>query len=214
SRYLTDTGGIGSRVDDARLALGADALPSFFVIRGRGNVETNPGLVVVEIPRHPVVMIEPADADLVGLQNLAQLGADEVDDLAEVELRRDALLDAVDDGQLGGALLGFLQQSLRLVEEMRIVECNPEGCRDRGQDTHIVGAERVLALVILDADVAEKTVAAYDRHEDRRLALIRTRHRGQLEALVVAAHVEDAWRQRLPHHIVDAAGRRGARLRG
>ncbi len=33
-----------------------------------------------------------------------------------------AFLDAVDDRELGGALLGFLEQPLRLVEQARVLE--------------------------------------------------------------------------------------------
>ena len=53
---------------------------------------------------------------------LAQLVADQVDDRLEVELRRQPLLDAVDDRQLGGALLGLLEQALGLVEQARVLQ--------------------------------------------------------------------------------------------
>ena len=56
------------------------------------------------------------------LKHLAQLVADQVDDGLEVELGGEALLDAVDDRQLGGALLGLLEQALRLVEEARVLQ--------------------------------------------------------------------------------------------
>ena len=49
----------------------------------------------------------------------------------EVELGRQALLDAVDDGQLGRALLGLLQQALRLVEQARVLQRHAHAGRQR-----------------------------------------------------------------------------------
>ena len=89
----------------------------------------------------------PADADVVGLQHLAQLVADQVDDGLEVERAGDALLDAVDHRHLGVALLGFLQQALRLVEEARALQRHAHRGADGGQQPHVVVAEGVLALV-------------------------------------------------------------------
>ncbi len=79
-------------------------------------------LVVVRTQQLIGRWVVPADADVAGLEHLAQLVADEVDDRLEVELGRHPLLDAVDHRELGGALLGFLQQPLRLVEEARVLE--------------------------------------------------------------------------------------------
>ena len=63
------------------------------------------------------------------------------------------LLDAVDDRELGGALLGLLQQPLRLVEEARILERDAHARGDRAEQAHLGLAECVLTLVILDDDV-------------------------------------------------------------
>ena len=71
------------------------------------------------------------------LEHLAQLVADEVDDRLEVELGGHALLDAVDDRELGGALLGFLQQPLRLVEEPRVLERDAERRGDASSAAHV-----------------------------------------------------------------------------
>jgi len=79
-------------------------------------------LVFVQVMHESGRFVEPADADVAGGQDVAQLVADQIDDVLEVQLRRDALLDAVDDGELGVALLGFLQQALRLGEEAGIVD--------------------------------------------------------------------------------------------
>ena len=96
-----------------------------------------------------------------GLENIAQLVADQVDDGLEIELRGHAFLDAVDDRQLGRALLGLLQQALRLVEEAGVLQRDAHArrhacCSRRTSDL----AERVLALVVLDAQRARTPVAA------------------------------------------------------
>ena len=73
-------------------------------------------------------MVEDSDVDDLGVEDLADLVADEVVHGLHVELRGEALLDAVDDRELGGALVRLGQQSLRLVEEARVLEGTP-GCR-------------------------------------------------------------------------------------
>ena len=51
------------------------------------------------------LVVQPGNADIVALQHVAQLVADQVDDALEVERASDALLNAVDDRELAGALL-------------------------------------------------------------------------------------------------------------
>src|SRR5258706_11910601 len=55
--------------------------------------------------------------------------ADGVVDALDVELGSERRLHAVDDGELGVALLGFLEQALRLVEETGVLQ----------RDAHAVG---------------------------------------------------------------------------
>ena len=55
----------------------------------------------------------------------------------DVELGGEPCLDAVDDGQLGGALLGLLQQALRLVEEARVLERHAHARGDRREQAHL-----------------------------------------------------------------------------
>ena len=95
--------------------------------------------------------IVPADADVAGLEHLAQLVADQIDDRLEIELRGHPLLDAVDHRELGGALLGFLQQALRFVEQARVLQRDAHARRRPCVSRRTLGfAERVLALVILE----------------------------------------------------------------
>ncbi len=108
-------------------------------------------------------LVPPTDTDIAGAEHLAQLVADEIDDGLEVELGRHPLLDAVDDRELGGALLGFLQQMLRLVEEARVLERDAHARGDRAEQAYLSLAERVFALVVLDDDRSEHTVTADDR---------------------------------------------------
>ena len=69
------------------------------------NLQALAVLVDVEPLRPALLLVPPADGHVAGVEHFAQLVADQVDDGLEVELRRDALLDAVDHRQLGGALL-------------------------------------------------------------------------------------------------------------
>src|SRR5215468_4479166 len=62
-------------------------------------------LVLVQVVHEARFVFVPADADVAGMEYLAQLVADEINGGLEVELRRHSLLDAVDDSELGVALL-------------------------------------------------------------------------------------------------------------
>ena len=80
----------------------------------------------------------------------------------------------VDHGELGAALLGLLQQALRLVEEARVLQRHAHARGDGADEqTHVGFAERVVALVFLQGDEAETPVAGEDRHDtpDRRMSV-------------------------------------------
>ena len=113
-------------------------------------------LVFVEIVDRVGLRVVPADADVVGLEHLAQLVADEVDDRLEVELGRHPLLDAVDHRELGGALLGLLQQPLRLVEEARVLE----------RDAHRIARRVVSRLTSDSANACSRLFADADHAAD------------------------------------------------
>ena len=113
-------------------------------------------LELVQKVDFPRLVVEPADADVVGLQHLAQLVADEVDDALEVERSGHALLDAVDHRELGVALLGLLQQALRLVEQARVLQRDAHRRSDRFEQAQFGLAERMLALVVLELQAAER----------------------------------------------------------
>ena len=60
--------------------------------------------------------IKQTDRYHIGSEYFADLVADQIVDGLHLQFRRQAFLDAVDDRQLGGALLLGLEQALRLVE--------------------------------------------------------------------------------------------------
>ena len=134
-----------------------------------GQRDARAVLDLVEEVRRARVVVVPADADGVDVQHLAQLVADQLDDRLERERAGDSLLDAVDDGELGVALLGLLQQALGLVEQARVLERDTHARGDRLQQTHVLLGERVLALVVLQPDHAEHAVAADDGHAGDRM---------------------------------------------
>ena len=68
------------------------------------------------------VQVEDADVDDLRVEDLVDLVAHQVVHRLHVELGGEALLDAVDDRQLGRALVGLSEQSLRLVEQARVLE--------------------------------------------------------------------------------------------
>ena len=131
-------------------------------------------LELVQIQNPVVRCVVPPDADVTGRENLAQLVAHEVDDALEVERSGDALLDAVDHRQLGVALLGFLQQSLRLVEQASVLQRHAHAGGDGGQQALIRFAKRVVAIVVLERDEAERAVSRENRRGDARPALVGT----------------------------------------
>ena len=134
-------------------------------------------LVLVQEVDFARLVVDPADADVVALQHLAQLVADEVDDALEVQRAGHALLDAVDHRELGVALLGLLQQALRLVEQARVLQRDAHRRGDRLEQAHFGLAERMLALVILELQAAQHAIAGDDLHVDEGEALVGAFHR-------------------------------------
>src|SRR5689334_4510583 len=100
---------------------------------------------------YEVVRVAPANRHVAGAEKLAQLVADEIDDRLEVELRRHALLDAVDDRKLGATLLGLAKQPLRLVELMHVADCDRRLVGERLDDRDLGVAEE-LRLGAANAD--------------------------------------------------------------
>ena len=81
----------------------------------------------------------------------------------DVEVGRQALLDAVDDRQLGGALVRLGQQPLRLAEEAGILECDAHARRDGAQHPLVAIGIGGGSLVAEDDD-PDRLAAGHDRH--------------------------------------------------
>ena len=170
-------------------------------------------LVRVEDMGELCFFVVPADAEIRRVKHFAQLVADEVDDCLEVELGGQSLLDRVYDRELGVALLGFLQQTLRFVEQPGVLERDPHACRHGAQQPRVGDTKGVLAFVILDDDAAEITVTAEDRDEDARQAAVRAFDRRYAVGGHVGAVVVDLRLMRRLHPCAGTARTRRMRLR-
>ena len=174
---------LGAVVHEQRLAAVEQPLPDLAGPHGVGLVVMAHAVLedVARVPL-PALGVPPADADVAGGEHLAQLVADEVDDRLQLELGGHALLDAVDHREFGVALLGLLQQALRLVEQARVLERRAQA-RDHGlQQAHGGLVERVLALEALDAHLADVALADHDRHVHARARHVGAGHHAHLRA--------------------------------
>ena len=95
--------------------------------------------VVVDVWKldHAGERVDDADVEIRLVEDLADLVADGVVDALHVHLGRKCLLDAVDHRQLGGALFGLVEQSLRLVELAGVLQSGTHGTRQRLQQPDI-----------------------------------------------------------------------------
>ena len=119
----------------------------------------------------PGFLVEDRDRQVLGAENLADLVADGVDDRVVFELLRERRTYLVDDGELRVALLGLGEQVLRLVEETSVLQSHTKVRCDRGQQSLIGLAERVL-LHALEADHAEHSITREHRHTEPRFGVV------------------------------------------
>jgi hypothetical protein len=108
--------------------------------RGR-HLEPLAALDAVRQVQQPGGFVEPRHHERIRREELDQLVADQVDNRLEGELGGDALLDAVDQCELGGALLGARVGRLQIgralgdlrfetLRELRVVECDGRLCSE------------------------------------------------------------------------------------
>ncbi len=109
----------------------------------------------------------PANTNIAGVEHLPQFVAHQVHDGLEIQLGGQALLDAVDDSQLGVALLGFLEQALGLVEKTGILECHAHAGGHGLHQAYIRLAEGILALIILYNNRTNYPGGADDRYQNQ-----------------------------------------------
>ena len=118
----------------------------------------------------PAAPIEDRDIDDLGVEDLADLVADEVVHRLHVELGREALLDAGDDGQLGGSLVGLGQQTAGLGKQACVLEGDAHA-RGEGAEKPGVGIVVGVSLGALQGDDPDDLIAGEDRHAQPRLVL-------------------------------------------
>ena len=135
----------------------------------RRKVHPHAVLVGVEDAPQARRLVAPRDHHVAGGKDFAQLVADEVDDGLEVKLGADALLDAVDDRQLGVARFGFLEQTLRLVEEAGVLEGRAHAAGQRLEKAHVAVGKRMFVRKIGQRQHADRLVGYQQRHHHLRL---------------------------------------------
>ena len=121
------------------------------------------------------LFVHEADVDNLRIEDLLDLVADEVIHVLHVELRGKALLDAVDDRELGSALVRFRQQTLGLVEEARVLKGDRQASCQSRQQPDIALTERILVVHVLKRDNARDRVATDERDEERRFGRLTRR---------------------------------------
>ncbi len=99
------------------------------------------------------------------VKDLADLVADRIVDTLDIEFGGERFLHAVDDGQFGRALLALLEQTLRLVEQARVLQRNAHRVGKGVQQAHVRLAERV-SLAGHRLDNADRLVVLQDRHAE------------------------------------------------
>ena len=95
------------------------------------------------------------------VEDLGDLVADEVVHRLGVEPLGEALLDAVDDRQLGGALVALGEEPLRLVEQARVLEGHAHA-RGEGREEPLVGLGEGLGPDVGHRQDAEDPVPGLD----------------------------------------------------
>ncbi len=150
---------LGQRVLDQRLTPPEHPRPALVRIEDRFNgIQAHAMLEHVARADCAPRVIDPADRDVAGLQHVAQLIADEIDDGLEFELRGHALLDAVDHRQLGSAGCGLL----------RTGQCTRGLRSERGQHVALWCLEAAEGAVDVGVEEAEHAPLHDQRCHDAR----------------------------------------------
>ena len=131
--------GLGARIEDNGFAPEEAARYRTVGTQRRGRkVEALAVLELVEVVDDLRLLVDPANADVAGREDFAELVPDQVHDPLEVEARGDALLNAVDDRELVRALLELLGTLGDLLFEalrpLRIVERDGGLAREHGEE--------------------------------------------------------------------------------
>ena len=103
-----------------------------------------------------------ADVDDLGVEDLLDPVADQVVHRLHLEVLGETPLHVVDQRELGVPLAGLLEQP-------SVLERDAQTPGDRGQQTHVALAERMLSVDVLERDHARRLAPDEERDEDRRL---------------------------------------------
>ena len=115
----------------------------------------------------PARAIDYADVDDLCVEDLLDPIADQVVHRLHLEVLREAALHVVDEGELGVPLPGLLEQP-------GVLERDAQAAGDRGEETHVAVAERVVPVDVLEGDRPRRLAADDQGHEEsglRRLPL-------------------------------------------
>ena len=131
--------------------------------------DANATLDRVRVASDLVLEVENADIHDLGVKDLLDLVTDQVVHRLHVKLLGEALLDAVDDRQLGSALVCLREQALGLTEQSGILEGDAQTRREGRQQAHVRFGERIRAVDVLERDVTAHLRACPHGCEDDRL---------------------------------------------
>src|SRR3990172_6947500 len=118
-----------------------------------------PSFAVIGEVQQLFLRVVETDESGIRLKYFTDLISDQVDDRLEVKLSSQPLLHAVNDRQLGGALLGFFEQALCLVEETGVLQGDRQAIGECLQQTHIRFAECMFAVQVSDINHASDCVS-------------------------------------------------------
>jgi hypothetical protein len=164
--------------------------------------------------------VDEPDADVWSLQHFAQLVSHQVDDRLEVELRGDALLDAVDDRELAGALLelGRALGDLALQARRRSarLRARRRPGREHGEQITVAVVEAAESAVDVAVDVTQQ-LALDDQRDDQVASLVdrlgAVGHMAQVDGAVAPRFCEPRGDRFQQSVLVLAFGYQGARYR-
>jgi hypothetical protein len=116
------------------------------------------------------VVVDDADVHHLGVEDVADLVADQVVHGLHVEVLGERLLHAVHDGELGGPLIGLGQEPLRFLEQPRVLERDPHARRERHEESFVALCEKV-SLEAFQPDHSDGSIAREDRDAQPTLRL-------------------------------------------
>ena len=123
-------------LDDDRLACLVDVPPE--ADQRDGDLrDIDAALDAVGEADHLRLRVVDCDVDDLGVEDVPDLVANERVHPTHLQLLGQALLDAVDDREFGGTLVGLGEEALRLVEQAGVLGGDAEAGSQRGEESHV-----------------------------------------------------------------------------